>query len=236
MSGSCRSSSTTSGSRVRRPRAAPPRPTPARRDLEAQRAPARRASTVRNASSSSTRRSDAAAASRDRSAGDAAAERGQRDLEGGSRARRAARHRDVAAPAPHEVQRQEEPEPGAALPQAEERLEDPLLVLGRDAAAVVADADARPGRRPRRRRATAPARAGTPGPRSASRLISTCCSSASSARTRRPAGSGSTSSARPSARAPSARPAAPRPASVGAQVDDVAAATTGRATGAGSAG
>ena len=66
---------------------------------------------------------------------------GQHHLERGPRPGRAA-DLDVAAPVPDEVQGQEEPEPRPAAPGAEERLEDPLLDLRRDAAPVVRDADA----------------------------------------------------------------------------------------------
>ncbi len=93
---------------------------------------------------------------------------------------------DVAAPAADEVQRQEEAESGAALPQAEERLEDPLLVLGRRC---------RSRRRSTRMRSGSPASTRQPSPcrpaahactALSSRLMRACCSSASSARTRRP--------------------------------------------------
>src|ERR1035438_4872578 len=63
-------------------------------------------------------------------------QRRQHDLERRPPAHRA-RHLDLPSPPPHEIQREEQPQPRAALPCAEERLKNTLLVVGRDAAPVV---------------------------------------------------------------------------------------------------
>ena len=208
MSGSCRSSRTTSGSRGRDPDErflargrggdveAEARQLPGHHVAERRR---RRRRAGREAAGFMRRRPPLERRSRPAAAGSRRS----------SPARRALDH-DVAAPAADEVQRQEQTETGAALSQAEERLEDAL-------------AGARPRCRTRRRvtrmrtaRLGSASRvdAGRPGWQAwtalSSRLISACCSSASSARTWRPGGERLHVDPHRSGRARSARSAARR--------------------------
>ena len=122
MSGSRRSSSTTSGSSPPSLRARP-RPCRSRR-RESRRRPSSFAITCRNASSSSTMANGGVRSWRLEAAWAAGAP-GNDDVERGPGAGRAL-HLDVAAPVADEIERQEQAESRAALPHAEERLEDAL--------------------------------------------------------------------------------------------------------------